>query len=174
MKSNTPDQLCGLGDKNYTLAFLIENKPPLIQYQSLHGITPLCQSEIKAIGNECGNGWRKIFNVYAKFMHQFDTQAKHFKSWQMYRDDLLLQTNSHCALLFSMPKIEKSNAIHIIAGRTYGKHLINNGEFQSPFEWIDQQFAINQKERTIIAPFLDYRQLSNIKIERLVTLCQQL
>jgi len=39
-----------------------------------------------------------------------------------------------------------------------------------PLVWLDSSFAINKEQRVIVAPYPDYRQLSNEKIAGLVEL----
>ena len=165
----------GLGCENYTIAVYIENRPPLYEYQTLENITPVITSEINAIGQQCGNGWRKVFNVYAKLLYALDKEqfvfTKLAPTWQVYRDNFLLQTNSATALLFSAPLARPNDkAIHLIIGRTYAKKLVNAKQLECELTWLDEEFAINYQQRLIVCPYFDYRQLSNIKIERLAQL----
>ena len=71
-------------------------------YQRLASMKTITQGEISRIGNETGNHWRKVFNVYAKLM--FELVPEGFSSWQALRDEQLLQKNEHC-LLFSHQKL---------------------------------------------------------------------
>jgi len=64
--------------------------------------------------------------------------------------------------------------IHIICGRTYVKQLLASGELQANLVWLDDEFAIDEANRLIVCPYFDYRQLSNIKIERLSAMLSQL
>ena len=57
----------------------------------------------------------------------------------------------------------------IIAGKTYAAQLP-----LLPLTWLDNYFAINKEARLIVAPYPDYRQLSNERIARLITLMQAL
>jgi hypothetical protein len=59
-------------------------------------------------------------------------------------------------------------------GRTYAKSLVQSKQLTVPLTWLDGEFAINKKERVIVCPYFDYRQLSNIKIVRLATLIKHL
>jgi hypothetical protein len=128
----------------------IANKPPIHEYQHLTNVKPLTKGEIAVINKACGNGWGKVFNVYAKLLFALNSKSYHYTdkttSWQAYRDKFLLQQNSGTALLFSAPQIEKSvlsghldkgcisqtlqvntnqlnNIVHIVCGKTYGKTL---------------------------------------------------
>ena len=112
-------------------------------------------------------------------------QVSKYSCWQDYRDNLLLQKGSGTSLIFSHPKevdINKNNtalscmpasfvqAIHIVMGKTYAKTL----DVTEDSIWLDDEFAIHREKRLIICPYFDYRQLSNIKIIRLVELLKQL
>lgn len=178
-------QPIGLGCPKCQIAVYIENTPDMMNYQSLTEITPVISGEITAIGEACGNGWRKVFNVYAKLLFALDTRLFNLvdttSRWQNYRDQLLLQTNSDTALLFSPPDLfsppelsptvkHDSPSFHIIMGRTYAKRLISEGKLAVPLTWLDHEFAINEESRVIVCPYFDYRQLSNIKIEKLANI----
>ena len=40
--------------------------------------------------------------------------------------------------------------------------------------WLNEHFAISEQHKLIVCPYLDYRQLSNARIEQLIGLVQQL
>lgn len=177
MSSN---KLIGLGDSEFIIAFYVETRPALEPYYSLSHLQPLQQGDIKQIAEQCGNGWRKVFNVYAKFLFALPEQRFHFvsltQSWQDYREHYLCQPGSGCALLFCPPQLPLSesatskqrDSIHIIAGRSYAKKLMKQGKLQANLLWLNEQFAVDLSQRLIISPYLDYRQLSNQKISTLV------
>ncbi len=165
----------GLGSHKFDIAVYIANTPATPEYQELTQVSALTSGEITAIGQACGNGWRKVFNVYAKLLHALPKEhfsyANLTSTWQQYRDKYLLQSNSRTALLFSPPCINSENkSLHVICGRTYAKQLINNGDLKAQLTWLDEEFAIDKKNRVIVCPYFDYRQLSNIKISRLVVM----
>lgn len=171
--------LIGLGCANFNLAVYIANTPAMPSYQHLDRITPLTHGEVYEIGQACGNGWRKVFNVYAKLLFALPQELFSYSSlstdWQSYRDNYLLQVDSQVALLFSPPQIEKSSdALHIICGRTYAKQLIHDGKLNVQLTWIDKEFAIDKANKVVVCPYFDYRQLSNIKIERLTVMLSTL
>jgi hypothetical protein len=62
----------GFGDKDFTIAVYIANKPNMVEYQNLVEVLPLVSGEIDLINQACGNGWRKVFNVFAKFLFALD------------------------------------------------------------------------------------------------------
>ncbi|KZN54272.1 hypothetical protein N474_18150 [Pseudoalteromonas luteoviolacea CPMOR-2] len=170
----------GFGVTEGLLAVYVENKPPLKEFKNLNKIVPLQAGEIEYINQECGNGWRKVFNVYSKFIaelklpdHNFTKLSGPNSRWQSYRDNALLQAHSQEALLFSAPDLAQNNYTwHIIAGRTYAKQLLRDQIFTHSLVWLDEEFAIDEENKLIVCPYFDYRQLSNIKIAKLVALIQ--
>ena len=174
----------GFGDKDFSFAVYIANKPNMLEYRSLCEVTSLVEGEINVINQACGNGWRKVFNVYAKLLYALDKKyfdySENAPIWQTYRDKYLLQRQSKTALLFSPPKlmsnIEMPNkkVVHIICGKGHAQTLINSGKLVANLVWLDDEFAIDSVQKLIVCPYFDYRQLSNIKIERLAGLLQNL
>ncbi|PKF63300.1 hypothetical protein CW745_00135 [Psychromonas sp. psych-6C06] len=173
----------GFGCSAFKFAVYIANKPALSEYDNLQSMQTLAAQEIAHIGQCCGNGWRKVFNVYSKLLYALDPQCFSFmqraSTWQKYRDQYLLQQGSATALLFSAPKITdlrtgEHNCIHIISGKTYAKTLIESGQLQTSLTWLDEHFAIDVSKRLIVCPYFDYRQLSNAKIEFLANLIKEL
>ena len=176
----------GIGDSNFEspeesntpeFCVYIANRPPLDEYQYLENIKPLSSGEVLYIGKSTGNHWRKIFNVYAKFVfayQQSKTVEKH-ESWQDYRDECLLQDGSQLRLLFSKPDFENSSesVCHIIMGKQYAMDLGFHEDEHQGMVRIDKDFVIWPERRLIVCPYFDYRQLSNIKIEKLIQLVDQ-
>ncbi|MFT5758432.1 MAG: hypothetical protein ACI9LM_003174 [Alteromonadaceae bacterium] len=162
----TTTKKIGLGCDKAAICVYIENIPPLEQYQSLHEVISLKEYDIYNIGQQTGNHWRKIFNVYAKLIFEIDTYQH--SSWQNLRDKELLQSHSNESLFFSPPRFDtlSSTQIHIIMGRTYAKKL----NLDTQCFWLSKDFAINEDKRLIISPYFDYRQLSNLKITQLANL----
>jgi len=156
----------GLGNHDAQVCVYIENTPPLEQYQGLQEVSILKTHEIFNIGQQTGNHWRKVFNVYAKLICEIDTHQH--SSWQKLRDNELLQSHSNQCLLFSPPHFDglDPTQIHIVMGRTYAKKL----NLDTQCFWLSKDFAINEEKRLIICPYFDYRQLSNIKVEQLAKL----
>ena len=173
-------QLIGLGDGSFSVAVYVAKAPPMPYFETLQQLTPMDNGQINSINQHCGNGWRKVFNVYAKVLFALPSEyyafAKQAASWQAYRDELLLQKHSGTALLFSAPVLtEHKTQLHIIAGRTHAKNLIQQGKLtHAQFEWLDEEFAIDRAQNMIICPYFDYRQLSNIKIARVSELVAKL
>ncbi|ALO43904.1 DUF6942 family protein [Pseudoalteromonas phenolica] len=168
----------GLGAEEGLIAIYVENPPSMSEYHNLQSVQSLSTGEIDIINQACGNGWRKVFNVYAKILAEWQHRDHHFtnfKRWQDYRDKVLLQGHSQEALLFSPPNFsEKNYKFHVIAGRTYAKKLLQDHIFTNSLVWLDEEFAIDKVSNLVICPYLDYRQLSNIKITRLVGLLAEL
>jgi len=172
-------QLIGLGDDSFSVAVYVAKAPPMPYFETLAQLEPAVSGQINSINQHCGNGWRKVFNVYAKVLFALPSEyyafAKQAVSWQAYRDELLLQKHNGTALLFSAPVLtEHKNQLHIIAGRTHAKNLIQQGKLNAQLDWLDDEFAIDKSQNIIVCPYFDYRQLSNIKIARLSELVAQL
>ncbi len=159
----------GLGRDKSPLCIYIENIPPLEQYQSLQKVITLKEYDIYNIGQQTGNHWRKIFNVYAKLI--FEINNGQHSTWQDFRDKDLLQSHSNENLFFSPPHFDtlSENQVHIIMGKTYAKKL----NLDTQCFWLSEYFAINEEKRLIISPYFDYRQLSNIKIKQLASLIKK-
>ena len=162
----------GFGSEQFQLAVYIANRPNMSQYDKLENIHALSKGEIAAIGIECGNGWRKVFNVYAKLIFSLKPTphwlTASISTWQQFRDQKLLQKGSNLGLFFSPPDLTlRTKAIHIICGRTYAKQLLSSKQLNADLIWLDPEFAIDKQKRVIVCPYFDYRQLSNIKIEYL-------
>ncbi|MBZ9613181.1 DUF6942 family protein [Rheinheimera maricola] len=158
----------GLGDSCAGLRVYIANRPPMAEYTDLRSVQPLHSGEIELINRACGNGWRKVFNVYAKLLYALDTQqyvyTRHAGSWQQYREQHLLQAASSTALLFSVPELQPvAETVHIIAGRTHAKALLDAG-LPAQFNWQNHEFAVDQHNRVLVCPYFDYRQLNNEKL----------
>lgn len=167
----------GLGTTSANIKVYIENIPPLPEYQELVALKPIEPNEISRIAHLTGNHWRKIFNVYAKLVFEFNTYD--FSSWQELRDNYLLQSHSNESLIFSPLTTElleqnssKDNqqTIHIVMGKAYAKKL----KLDELCYWLSDDFAVNESKRFIICPYFDYRQLSNIKVSQLTQLIKQL
>lgn len=181
----------GLGDTNFAFAVYIANRPNMLEYQQLSTITPLVSGEVNAINQACGNGWRKVFNVYAKLLYALDKSlypySKSASTWQKYRDEFLLQADSKTALLFSLPILSVNdnipsnksngnncNTVHIICGKTYAKNLLNDASMSTTLTWLDDEFAIDHQNKLVVCPYFDYRQLSNVKIDKLAKLLAEI
>lgn len=169
----------GLGDPFAQFKVYIANRPNFAKYPNIDSVTPLSAGEIHAIGQACGNGWRKVFNVYAKLVFALNSKnivsLQNTQSWQSFREQILLQQLSNTSLLFSPPQVTQikdkgCNTVHIIMGKTYAKLL----DLPCLLTWLDHEFAINVEHNLLVCPYFDYRQLSNIKIIRLVELIMRL
>lgn len=161
--------LIGLGSHNSSINFYIANRPPIDDYPVMNELRSLATGELAHIVKHTSNHWRKAFNVYAKLLfdwYQLQGRKDLPATWQTYRDLELFQSHSKEALLFSAPQFQKDNpTIHIIAGKTYAAHLN-----LPPLVWLDAYFAVNKELHLIVAPYPDYRQLSNERIARLIEL----
>lgn len=64
--------MIGLGDQNASFRVYVENRPKMPQYQQLFDCEAMQKGDIDLIYQHCGNGWRKLFNVYAKLLCVLD------------------------------------------------------------------------------------------------------
>lgn len=166
----------GLGDSAATLQVLVEKAPPMQEFQQAAGVMPLLPGQVGQIGAHCGNGWRKLFNVYSKLLYALPTALQPslagYSSWQQYRDHQLLQAGSCTALLFGAATAlavcakPPGQQLRLIAGRQHARQIISAG---APLQltWLDSEFALDVAQRLVVCPYLDYRQLSDEKIRRL-------
>lgn len=163
------DKPIGLGSHKSNINFYIASRPPIDDYPMMPELRGLAAGELDHIVKHTSNHWRKAFNVYAKLLfdwYRLQNRKDLPNSWQSYRDGELFQAHSQETLLFSPPQLTPGNgSIHIIAGKTYAGDLD-----LPPLIWLDNYFAINQKHRLVVAPYPDYRQLSNERIGRLIDL----
>lgn len=169
-----PITTVGFGDATAGIRVYLANRPPMAEYVGLQQVKPLHTGEIELVNSACGNGWRKVFNVYAKLLFALDASQFAFSqqaaSWQQYRDQYLLQAGSNTVLLFSPPELQAySKTVHIIAGRTYAKALLEAG-LATQLSWLDHEFAIDTHNRVLVCPYFDYRQLNNEKLAYLAQL----
>ena len=169
--------MVGIGDPDYDFVVYIGNRPPMDEYSKRQGLMPAGEGELAGIGRETGNHWRKIINIYAKLGFMLDTKG--FSSWQAYREGYLLRKGSQQALLFG-DYIESGEreAVQLICGKTHAAMLLaksaTDSEAESSMRWVDADFAIDPTRRLIVTPYFDYRQLSNAKLETLVSIINNL
>jgi hypothetical protein len=165
--------LIGLGDRQSSwLNVYIANRPPLDEYTYLEELRPLVVNDIDFIAQETGNHWRKIFNVFSKLIFSYYTVTKKdcdVATWQEFRNNILLQKNSGLRLIFTPPNLSE-DSIHIIMGKQYAIDLGYHEDLHEGLVRLDNDFVIWPNKKIIICPYFDYRQLSNVKIERLVEL----
>jgi hypothetical protein len=173
-----PISAAGFGDAAACIRVYIANRPSMAEYADLVTMQPLYSGEIELINRACGNGWRKVFNVYAKLLFALDAKQFAFAhqagSWQQYRDQHLLQAGSNTALVFSTPDLQPAkSAVHIIAGRTHAKALLE-ASLPAQLSWLNNEFAVDKHNRVLVCPYFDYRQLNNEKLAFLARLIKAL
>ena len=163
----------GLGDPQATLRVYLANRPSLEPFAYPGDVLPLADGDITQINSNEGNHWRKIFNVFAKFLYELKFNGtEDFSSWQDYRDSLMLQPGSQVALCYGAPCYEapcnEAPASQIILmGKQFAEEC---GFFKTNgAKWLDSRFAINDAG-VIVCPYFDYRQLSDERIRYLVSL----
>lgn len=158
--------LMGIGDESAWLRVYIGNIPAYADLPDLTNIRPLEPGEIADIGKLCGNGWRKVFNVYAKLVYALNldmhNSGSHCNSWQQWRDERLLQAGSDTLLIFSPPDLNNlaTDKLHILMGKGYAQTCNLNDRVN----WHNHEFASHPEQPLLVCPYFDYRQLSNQKI----------
>ena len=158
----------GFGSPESPIKIYIANRPPIDNYPIMQELRGMLPGEIDHIVRHTSNHWRKVFNVYAKFLFDWQTQTLNnvLTRWQDYREQAMFQDNSVASLLFTPPRFDDATArFHIVAGKTYAASLN-----LPPLVWIDQYFALNREHQLIVSPYPDYRQLSNDRTMTLITL----
>ncbi|UTA46965.1 hypothetical protein L1F30_12415 [Simiduia sp. 21SJ11W-1] len=160
----------GLGTPDACMWVSIANCPPQARYQTMAQITPLAPGELQDITANSSNHWRKLFNVYAKLLYALNTAEPgwiggDYPSWQTFRDGELLQAGGRQALLFGAPPVADT-AVTLIAGKTWAQALGLGGKLQ----WLDAHFAVYPGKPWLVCPYFDYRQLTNARIDQLVTI----
>ena len=163
--------VAGLGDPDARFKVYIGNRPNYADYLHHYGVTPLKSGDISAIGQACGNGWRKVFNVYAKLLFALTPEwaGSSFDRWQQLRDQSLLQQGCGMSLMFTPPELGSESHFHLVMGKHYAMSL----KLPSSLSWLDHEFAIDRPNKLIVCPYFDYRQLSNLKIIHLVELVKR-
>lgn len=173
--------MIGIGDTNSQFIVYIGNRPDYGDLNHLTSVRPIKDGEIADIGVKCGNGWRKVFNVYAKLVFALNA-SMHFvgladenqtgviapvNRWQAWRDVCLLKEHSNSLMLFSKPDLatKDSDVLRIVMGKGWAKEC----GLEPVLHWLNNDFAISKKHNLIVCPYFDYRQLSNQKI---VLLCE--
>ena len=189
-----------LGDPAARLKVYVANRPDCQPFDHVEGCVPMSMSDIEFINRECGNGWRKLFNVYAKFLFELgdalaDPLVKstyiEFSQWQILRDKALLTQFCGHQLVFTPPRIvfdeavcpldsnEACDVAPVPKAEAVVWHIVMGRTYARELErqklvpalhWLDTDFAVNPDQRLIVCPYFDYRQLTNAKISRLVGL----
>ena len=160
----------GLGDPQARLRVYLANRPSLEPFAYPGSVMPLADGDIAQINAHEGNHWRKIFNVFAKFLHELKFNGtEEFSRWQDYRDARMLHPGSGVALCFGGPSTMTSKPSQqiILMGKQFAEEC---GFFKTDgAKWLDSRFASN-RSGSVVTPYFDYRQLSDERIRYLVTL----
>ena len=144
------------------ITLYLPNKPDLLEYTSKRGLSALKSGEVQSIISQTGNHWRKIFSIYAKISFGLNNQVA--KTWQEFRDDILLTSKSNTKISFAS-KISKAD-IHIISGMACVEKF--NLDMKH-FKKLDTEGKILYHKNIYLTPYFDYRQFPNTLIEILNT-----
>ena len=154
--------------KNQIILYL-PTKPPLEHYKNKRGLKNLKPLEVSSIISETGNHWRKIFSIYAKIGLHFN--AKEVKTWQEYRDTVLLTKDGMEQISFSSKlDLADDNKIHLISGKnTAEKFDLDLKKFKK----LDDEGRILFYKNIYLTPYFDYRQFPNALIDKLIEKLQK-
>lgn len=157
----------GLGDKNAKFRVYMGNKPDLAF--TMQGVMALSDGDIASISKANGNGWRKVFNVYAKLVYALGSDGPvnldEYSSWQAFRDNRLLRRNSNTALMFCpLNNGADPSVTHIVMGKQFAL----SHSWSNRLAWVDGVFACIPEKGVWVTPYFDYRQLTNARIIQLV------
>ncbi|WP_434017515.1 DUF6942 family protein [Thalassotalea sediminis] len=168
--------ILGLGNHQAAINVYVETAPNIPNLTDQENCRWIRKNEIHAIGQQAGNGWRKVFNVYAKVVYELATKETcRYSSWQHYRDEQLLQQGSSFCLWLAVNsnefqnKLSHHSGLNIVMGKGYATRL----NIAKQCFWLSEDFAIHQQKQLIICPYFDYRQLTNQKITYLCQLITQ-
>ena len=149
--------------------------PRVLLYLPNHPVTtqdfnPLSPN-IPQLIEDNGNHWRKILTILAKLScHQSD--------WKRYRDEQLLQRdecicfddtlcfNNELSLGTGLAQ-SPDEQWHLVAGKASWQRL---GLDVTEFTALDEQCKVFYRDRIILIPYPDYRQMPNALIEVVVGL----
>lgn len=159
---SSSDPIVGLGPTSPKLLIYLPHTPNCDHLKALAEVRPAFPGELHQIGVETGNHWRKIINVTAKL--GFAINDNNYSDWQSYRDAFLCREGSEITLIFGAKKlVQGEHYTHIISGHQYCESICKTFEFET----LDQDFRLCRSRKVIDSPYFDYRQLSNIKLEKL-------
>ncbi|CAA0091856.1 Uncharacterised protein [BD1-7 clade bacterium] len=156
----------GFGNHSATVRVYLPNPPPVNPFNYPEKIRPLSVADQHVIVTESGNHWRKIFVILAKLGLKFRDEGD---DWRAYRASRLLSADGEMAVLFSPPN-ENFGGVHIVAGKACAELL----GVADNVVWLDRYFAVDKVARLIVCPYLDYRQLSDARLDRLLELVASL
>ncbi len=159
MQKYGPD---GVGNVHGPVQVYMANRPAFDLAGESGAVTPIDIHIINSINAECGNGWRKVFNVYAKWIFSLCEGLAISKAttWQSYRDEQLLTAQGDTALWFAPPPTFNPQHLNIVMGKTYAGQL----DLTQRMNWVSADFAVCRQRNLIVTPYFDYRQLTNEKV----------
>ncbi|NRB39175.1 MAG: hypothetical protein HRU20_12015 [Pseudomonadales bacterium] len=168
--------LSGMGNispaANITLRLYLPHRPPMQEFESLNGIKLLQHGDINTIIAATGNHWRKIFVIFSKIAAALDSRQL---DWKTYQQNHLLQGSGSELLVFCDDQGElasqlinevNTQTIHLFSGKACAE-----AAGCMPYcEALESGFYRSHQGNVFITPYFDYRQLSNVKIDYLLSL----
>lgn len=144
----------------------IANRPELDEFQHSNFRT-LKTGEAAEVIKQTSNHWRKVFSIMAKISFAlFNTECE---TWQEYRDTKLLTSEGFEALNYQpYSNNTKHDYFSIVAGFTYAETQLNLDNFY-PVDG-DIKILFKPDETVAVTPYFDWRQLTNEKLDKLITL----
>jgi hypothetical protein len=165
-----------IGSNNASLTVFLNHEPPETTYSACHHVQPLTQEWMMQIIDAGGNNWRKVFNLYSKLCFQL-TPDSTLASWQDYRDQRLLHESEPYQLICYSGALSSVSECHTqilnndcILSLVTGKKCAASLGLLDDLHWLDQDFAQVIGKNILVTPYFDYRQLSNAKMDTLVSL----
>ncbi|MDI3325440.1 hypothetical protein QKW35_13745 [Pontibacterium granulatum] len=119
----------------------------------------LTRPDIAQLTELNGNHWRKIFTILAKLAAPND-------NWREYRDQQLLK---HAEQINFGDALEDRQGWHLVAGKASWQRLGFTDDMDQPHDMqpLDENGRIYIKDRIVLVPYPDYRQLPNQLIEQI-------
>ena len=164
-------RVISVGDSIATLHVSMEKAPLWFTEYNVRCSEPLRPGDIQLIGLHGGNGWRKVFNPYAKLCFALNFNGvQRYETWQGYRDRQLLQADSRTALHCNPVTVNADGqTLNIVMGKSFADKLALAGQGI----WLTPHIALCRDAPCFITPYFDYRQLTNARLDTLVVLIRE-
>lgn len=173
----------GLGVSRPKLVFYLPNLPNTLSSEDTNKLKSFRAAninEIKNIIENDGNHWAKIFSIMAKIAYAiFNIEEDKIKTWQEYRDQVLLTEDCHVSLVFSdeiafnqtayfqfvsgLEKAQRMNFLDEEGEPKRGSYRFNPFLSQEK----EEVGTIKYCRNVFLVPYLDYRQFPNSYIEEI-------
>lgn len=155
----------GIGSPTPKMILHIANRPELEKFE--HNLfQTLKPGEAAEIIQQTSNHWRKVFSIMAKI--SFALFKNDCKTWQEYRDSILLTERGFEALDFTPINLPLSdNNIHIVCGFQYAESQLELSTFIPHLHY--PKLLRHPSENCFVTPYFDWRQLNNELLAGLIS-----